>query len=81
MEAVKIIIDNQSAIMMSKTSAHHNRTKHIDSQYHFIRDYIEDGRVIIKHVKTKDQLVDILPKALGRVKFAMLSARIDVKNA
>ena len=31
MEAVKIMVDNQSAIMLSKTSAHHNRTKHIDT--------------------------------------------------
>ena len=36
MEAVTIMVDNQSAIMLSKTSAHHNRTKHIDTRYHFI---------------------------------------------
>ena len=80
-EAVKIMVDNQSAIMLSKTSAHHNRTKHIDTRYHFIRDCVEDGRVVIEHVKTKDQLADILTKALGRVKFVELSARIGVKKA
>ena len=50
MEAVKIMVDNQSAIMLSKTSAHHNRTKHIDTRYHFIRDCVKDGRVVIEHV-------------------------------
>ena len=30
------MVDNQSAIMLSKTSAHHNRTKHIDTRFHFI---------------------------------------------
>ena len=60
---------------------HHNRTKHIDTRYHFIRDCVEDGRVIIEHVKTEDQLADILTKSLGRVKFVELSARIGVKKA
>ena len=36
MEAVKIMVDNQLAIVLSKTSAHHNRTKHIDTSYHLI---------------------------------------------
>ena len=79
-EAVKIMLDDQSAIMLRKTLAIHNRTKHIDTLYHFIQDFIEDGRVLIEHVKTEDQLVVILTKALGRVKFAELSVRIGVKN-
>ena len=81
MEVVKIMVDNQSAIMISKTSAHHNRTKHIDTLYHFIRDCVKEGRVVIEHVKTEDQLTDILIKSLGRVKFAEISARIGVKKA
>ena len=65
-KAVKIMVDNQSAIMLSKTLAHHNRTKHIDTRCHFIRECVEDRRVVIEHVKTEDQLADILTKALGR---------------
>ena len=80
-EAVKIMVDNQSAIMLSKTSAHHNRTKHIDTRYHFIRDYVKDGRVVTEHVKAEDQLADILTKSLGRVKFVKLSEKIGMKKA
>ena len=58
MEVVKIMVDNQSVIMLSKTSANHNRTKHIDTRYHFIRDCVEDARAVIEHVKTEDQLAD-----------------------
>ena len=81
MEAVKIMVDNQSASMLSKTSAHHNRTKHIDTRYYFIQDCVEDGRVIIEHVNIEDQLADILTKSLGRLKFVELSAKIRVKKA
>ena len=34
---VKLMVDNQSAITLSKNLVHHNRTKHIDTRYHFIR--------------------------------------------
>ena len=79
-KAVKIMVDNQLAIMLSKTSAHHNITKHIDTCHHFIQYCVEDRRVVIKHVKIEDQLVDILTKSFGRVKFGELSARIRVKK-
>ena len=68
-EVMKIWVDKQSAIMLSKTSNHHNRTKQIDTCYHYIRDCIKDERIIINHGKIEDQLVDLLKKALGRVKF------------
>ena len=54
LEAVKIMVDNQSAIMLSKTSAHHTKTKHIDTLSHFIRDCVEDNRVVTEHMKTED---------------------------
>ena len=73
---MNIMVDNQSTIMLTKTSAHQNRTKHIDTRCHFIRECVEDMRVVIEHMKTEDQLADILTKVLGRVKFAELSMRI-----
>ena len=80
LEAVKIMVAKQSVNMLSKTLADHNRTKHIDTCYHFIRDCVEDGRAVIEHVKTEDQLTYILIKSLERVKFVELSARIGVKK-
>ena len=80
-EAMKMMFDNQSIIMLNKTSNHHNRTKHIGTHYHFIGDCIEDRRVVIEYVKTEDQLVDILKKSLRRMKFVELYARNGVKEA
>ena len=34
---VKLMVDNQSEIMLSKNPVHHNRTKHMDTGYHLIR--------------------------------------------
>ena len=32
----KLLVDNQSAITLSKNLVHHSRTKHIDTRYQFI---------------------------------------------
>ena len=72
----KLRVDNKSAIALSKNPVHHDRSKHIDIRYHFIRECIEDGKVDVDHVGTDEQLADILTKALGRVKFVELRQRL-----
>jgi hypothetical protein len=74
---VKLLVDNKSAIALSKNPVHHDRSKHIDTRFHFIRDYVE-REVDIDHVSTTEQLADILTKALGRIRFAELREKLGV---
>ena len=53
------MVDNQSAITLSKNPVHHNRTKHIDTRYHFIRQSIKDKNIEIIFIQTENQLADI----------------------
>ena len=75
---VKLLVDNKAAIALSKNLVHHDRSKHIDTRYHFIRDCVERGEVDIDHVSTNDQLADILTKALGQVRFVELRKQLGV---
>jgi hypothetical protein len=34
----------------------HSRTKHIEVRYHFLRDNVEKGTIVLSHVPTQDQL-------------------------
>ena len=77
-ESFKLMVDNKSAIELSKNPVHHNRSKHIDIKFHYIRDCMDAGKVQIDHVGTKDQLADLLTKALGRVQFIELRQRLGV---
>nr|CCI55332.1 PH01B019A14.1 [Phyllostachys edulis] len=75
---VKLMVDNKSAIALCKNPVHNDRSKHIDTRYHFICKCIEDGKVDVEHVSTDGQLTDILTKALGRVKFIELRQKLGV---
>jgi heterodisulfide reductase subunit B len=75
---VKLLMDNMSAIALSRNPVHHERSKHIDTKYHFLRECIEEGKVEVDHIGTADQLADIFTKALGRVKFVELRSALGV---
>jgi hypothetical protein len=50
---VKLLVDNKSAIALSKNPVCHDRSKHIDTRYHFIRDCVDRGEVDIDHVERR----------------------------
>ena len=76
----KLLVDNQSAITLSKNPVHHNRTKHIDTRYHFVRQCVEDKKIEIEFVRSEDQLADIFTKALGKGKFPEMRDRIGIRS-
>ncbi|XP_066309524.1 secreted RxLR effector protein 161-like [Miscanthus floridulus] len=71
-------MDSQSAIALSKNLVLHDRSKHIDTHFHFIRDCVEDGRICLDYVSTQQQLADVLTKSLGRGSFCELRTKIGV---
>ena len=48
---------------------YHERTKHIDVRYHFIKDVIEEGKITMKKVSTAENPTDMLNKAVTTFKF------------
>jgi len=64
--ATALLSDSQGCIHLAKNPDQHARTKHIDIQYHFIRQHIAEGTVSVSFVSTEEQAADILTKALDR---------------
>ena len=67
-----IYCDNSLAIALSKNSVFHKRTKHIDAKYHYIRELVSNGEIVLQHCRTEEQFVDILTKPLGQKTFEFL---------
>jgi hypothetical protein len=77
-DATELRVDNKSAIALMKNPVFHDRSKHIEIRYHFIRQCVENGNIDVQFVRTEDQLSDILTKSLARVQFQELRRRIGI---
>jgi len=62
--------DNQSAIKLSKNLLFHDKSKHLEKDWHFCRQMVEAGKVEIKYILSNENLANMLTKARGRrIKF------------
>ena len=73
-----IFRDNQSGIRISENLVFHDRSKHIDIRYHFIRDMVQRGAVRLDHTGTDEHVADILTKSLGKVKFLTFRENLGI---
>ncbi|MCO5597650.1 hypothetical protein L7F22_051731 [Adiantum nelumboides] len=65
---VVIHCDNLSSIQLAQNPVFHDRTKHIEVHYHFIRERLLDGSIDLTFMRTDEQVFDIFTKALGAEK-------------
>ena len=68
-QSVKLFGDNQGAIALAKNPVHHQRSKHIDIRYHFIRFDVEEGIVNLEYVPSSKNYADLFTKPLSSIKF------------
>lgn len=73
-----ILCDNSSAINISKNPVQHSRTKHIDVRYHFLKEHVEQGDVVLNFVKTENQLADIFTKPLPFDRFCCIRGELGM---
>jgi transposase InsO family protein len=68
-QTIQIYADNQGSIALAKNPEYHARTKHIDTQWHFVREQVGLGTIKLTYIPTTEQLADGLTKALGGPEF------------
>jgi histone deacetylase 1/2 len=61
--------DNIGATYLSSNPVFHARTKHIEVDYHFVRERVTQKLLRIKFIFSKDQLADIFTKPLPQQQF------------
>ncbi|KAL0424084.1 UNVERIFIED_CONTAM: Retrovirus-related Pol polyprotein from transposon TNT 1-94 [Sesamum radiatum] len=79
-KATTIFCDNQSTISMTKNPVHHNRTRHIDTRHHYIRELVNEGSIKIEHCNSQEQVADLFTKPLSAEKFTYFRGRLGVTD-
>lgn len=80
-EATEIHVDNKSAIALARNPVFHDRSKHIDTRYHYIRECVANKEVQLKYVKTFDQVADIFTKPLKHETFQRLRSMLGMTKS
>ncbi|CAN1770862.1 Retrovirus-related Pol polyprotein from transposon TNT 1-94 [Linum perenne] len=79
-DPIQLLSDSQSAISIVKNPVHHDRTKHVEVDRHFITDNVTRKMVQVGYVPSRQQNADILTKALSRDLFEALSDKLGLIN-
>ena len=58
--------DSQAAITYTKDPKYHNKTKHIDIKYYFVRDVVASGEITSQYISTREMIVYHFKKAMSR---------------
>lgn len=77
-ETIVVFTDSQSSMKLISNQKFSNRSKHIDTKYHFIRDLVEAGDVKLEYCSTEENNADMLTKPLGAIKIGKLRKKCKI---
>lgn len=67
-----LLCDNNAAINLAEDQVYHVRAKHINVRFHYLRERVADGDLVVSRVRSSDNTADILTKALPPADFIRL---------
>nr|GEZ17775.1 ribonuclease H-like domain-containing protein [Tanacetum cinerariifolium] len=79
--ATLVYCDNVSAVYMSANPVQHQRTKHIEIDIHFVRDFIASRQIHLLHVPSRFQYADIFTKGLPTALFIEFRSSLNVRRS
>ncbi|GKB33758.1 NBS-containing resistance-like protein [Tanacetum coccineum] len=79
--ATLVYCDNVSAVYLTTNPVQHQRTKHIEIDIHFVRDYVASGQVRVLHIPSRFQYADIFTKGLPSALFCDFRSSLNVRRS
>ena len=73
-----LLCDNKSAIFLGSNPVSHKRAKHIDIDYHFLRELVTASTIHVQHVPSHLQLADIFTKSVSKDLYAFFRSKLRV---
>jgi hypothetical protein len=71
-EPTMIKCDNQSSIKLANNPIFHARTKHVDAQFHFVREELQSNEIALMYCNTCEMLLIFSLSLLERLSLSYL---------
>nr|KAJ0186503.1 hypothetical protein LSAT_V11C900486210 [Lactuca sativa] len=77
---IPLLCDNNSACHIAHNPVFHERTKHVEMDFYFVRERVLSKEIVPVKINTQDQLADLLTKPLGSDRLKLLSTKLGIRN-
>jgi ribonuclease HI len=78
-EKITLHTDSQSSMKLISNQKFSNRSKHIDTKYHYVKHLVEAGEIELKYCTTDDNIADMMTKPLGSIKLKKFTEDCGLK--
>ena len=78
MDPTIIHCDSQSCVKLLENPVFHDKSKHIEIKYHYIRDMVQRKTIHVQYLSTHEQIADIFTKPLAKTKFVYFRKKPDL---
>lgn len=76
--ALALRFDNLSALSLASNLVFYTRNKHIEVDYHFVREKVTWKDIFLQHIFTTDQLAYLFTKSLTSAQFQLLRDKLII---
>ncbi|KAK3001020.1 hypothetical protein RJ639_020680 [Escallonia herrerae] len=77
-QPIKLYCDNKVACDIAHNPVQHDRTKHVEIERFFIKEKLDEKIVELPHIRSEDQLADILTKAVSSRVFLKFLSKLGM---
>jgi len=75
---IKLFVDNKFAIDLAKNPVSHERSKHIETKFHFLKEQVNKSVIKVVYCPTESRVIDVMTKAAKIERFEKLRKALGV---